>query len=42
MQTAYLAYLGGLITLGVQLVLFLRKMHRRMRDDEIASAFIKD
>ena len=42
MQSAYLAYIGGVITLSVQLVIFLRWMHRRMRDDEIARAFIKD
>jgi hypothetical protein len=36
----------GLITAaasaGVQLVLFLRWLHRRMRDDEINRAFVRD
>jgi hypothetical protein len=29
-------------TLCVQLVLFLRWLHRRMRDDEIMRAFVRD
>ncbi len=33
---------GGLASAGVQLVLFLRWLHRRMRDDEVARVFIRD
>jgi len=42
MQIAYLAYIGGIATFGVQLVLFLRWLHRRMRDDEVMRAFVRD
>lgn len=34
--------LGALLSAGVQLVVFLRWLHRRMRDDEINRAFIRD
>lgn len=40
------SYLPGLLTIllsvVVQLVVFLRWLHRRMRDDEINRAFIRD
>jgi hypothetical protein len=32
----------GLVSLGAQFVVFLRWMHRRVRDDEIQRAFIRD
>jgi hypothetical protein len=31
-----------LVSLGAQFVVFLRWMHRRVRDDEIQRAFIRD
>jgi hypothetical protein len=34
--------LSALFSLGVQFVLFLRWLHRRMRDDEIVRAFVRD
>lgn len=36
------AILAALASAGVQLVVFLRWLHRRMRDDEINRAFIRD
>ena len=36
------ALLAAIFTVGVQFVLFLRWLHRRMRNDEIARAFIHD
>ena len=36
------AILAALFSVGVQFVLFLRWLHRRMRNDEIARAFIRD
>jgi hypothetical protein len=35
-------YLVVLFSLGAQLVVFLRWMHRRMRDDEIQRVFVRD
>jgi hypothetical protein len=32
----------AVLSLGAQLVVFLRWMHRRVRDDEIQRAFIRD
>jgi len=32
----------AVLSLGTQLVVFLRWMHRRVRDDEIQRAFIRD
>jgi hypothetical protein len=32
----------AILSLGAQLIVFLRWMHRRMRDDEIQRAFIRD
>ncbi len=34
--------LALVFSLGAQLVVFLRWMHRRMRDDEIQRAFVRD
>jgi hypothetical protein len=36
------ATLAAVTSAGVQFVLFLRWLHRRMRDDEINRAFIRD
>jgi hypothetical protein len=37
-----LGWIGGIAVAGVQLVVFLRWAHRRMRDDEINRAFVRD
>jgi hypothetical protein len=37
-----LAILAALFSVGAQLVLFLRWLHRRMRNDEIVRAFVRD
>ena len=37
-----LSVLAILFSLGVQFVIFLRWLHRRMRDDEIMRAFVRD
>ena len=42
MPLHWYAILTALATAGVQLVVFLRWLHRRMRDDEINRAFIRD
>jgi hypothetical protein len=34
--------LSALVPIVAQFVLFLRWLHRRMRDDEIARAFVRD
>lgn len=34
--------LAALVPVGVQFVLFLRWLHRRMRNDEITRAFVRD
>ncbi len=36
------AILTALLPVGVQFVLFLRWLHRRMRNDEITRAFVRD
>ena len=36
------SFLGVLVPVLVQFVLFLRWLHRRMRNDEIARAFVRD
>ncbi len=36
------SFLGVLVPVLLQLVLFLRWLHRRMRNDEIARAFVRD
>jgi hypothetical protein len=38
----WLGPLTAIASAGVQFVLFLRWLHRRMRDDEINRAFIRD
>ena len=42
MLSAYFGYIAGIAAGGVQLVLFLRWLHRRMRDDEVMRAFVRD
>lgn len=42
MRFHWYAILAALASAGVQLVVFLRWLHRRMRDDEINRAFIHD
>ncbi len=42
MFTSKLTLLSALVPLLAQFVLFLRWLHRRMRDDEIARAFVRD
>jgi hypothetical protein len=42
MNTHIFATLAAVASAGVQFVLFLRWLHRRMRDDEINRAFIRD
>jgi hypothetical protein len=38
----WLTYAGGIVAFLVQFVLFLRWLHRRMRDDEIMRVFVRD
>ena len=38
----YLAILTAIASAGAQLTMFLRWLHRRMRDDEINRAFLRD
>ena len=42
MPEHWYAILAALFSVGVQFVLFLRWLHRCMRNDEIARAFIRD
>ena len=42
MPLHWYAIFAALASAGVQLVVFLRWLHRRMRDDEINRAFIRD
>ena len=42
MPTHWFALLATLASAGVQFAVFLRWLHRRMRDDEINRAFIRD
>ena len=37
-----LGFLAAAVPVAVQFVLFLRWLHRRMRDDEIMHAFVRD
>ena len=37
-----LSWLATLVPVAVQFVLFLRWLHRRMRNDEITRAFVRD
>ncbi len=42
MPAHWYGILTAIVSLGVQFVLFLRWLHRRMRNDEISRAFIRD
>lgn len=42
MPSHWYGIVAAIFTTGVQFVLFLRWLHRRMRNDEIARAFIHD
>jgi hypothetical protein len=42
MPTSWFAILAAIVSGAVQFVVFLRWLHRRMRSDEIAHAFIHD
>ncbi len=42
MPAHWYAILAALVSCAVQFVLFLRWLHRRMRDDEIVRAFVRD
>ena len=42
MSVHWYGILTAMASAGVQFVLFLRWLHRRMRDDEITRAFVRD
>jgi hypothetical protein len=42
MPTHTFGWLLGVVPVSIQFVLFLRWMHRRMRDDEIIHACVRD
>jgi len=42
MPSHWYPILAAIFSLGVQLVVFLRWLHRRMRNDEISRAFVRD
>ena len=42
MPASWYGILTAIVSAGVQFVLFLRWLHRRMRDDEIVRAFVHD
>ncbi|HET8923806.1 MAG TPA: hypothetical protein VFN26_12525 [Candidatus Acidoferrum sp.] len=42
MPIHWYAMLAAAFSVGVQFVLFLRWLHRRMRNDEIVRAFVRD
>lgn len=42
MPSPWSTILAALVPVGVQFVLFLRWLHRRMRNDEIVRAFVSD
>jgi len=42
MPASWFAILAAIVSGAVQFVLFLRWLHRRMRKEEIAHAFIRD
>ncbi len=42
MPAHWYGVLTAVVSVGVQFVLFLRWLHRRMRDDEIVRAFVRD
>jgi hypothetical protein len=42
MLTSWWTYVVLAFSLGAQMVVFLKWMHRRIRDDEIQRAFVRD
>jgi hypothetical protein len=42
MPASWFAILAAIVSGAVQFVVFLRWLHRRMRNDEIVSAFVRD
>ncbi len=42
MPAHWYAILTAIVSAGVQFVLFLRWLHRRMRNEEIVHAFVRD
>jgi len=42
MPASWFAILAAIVSGTVQFVVFLRWLHRRMRNDEIVSAFVRD
>ena len=42
MPATWIALFTAIVAIGVQFVVFLRWLHRRMRDDEIIRAFVRD
>jgi len=42
MPANWIGTLTAVVSIGVQFVLFLRWLHRRMRNDEIVRAFVRD
>ena len=42
MPSHFLGLIGAIVPVAVQFILFLRWLHRRMRADEIARAFVRD
>lgn len=42
MPSHLLGLLGAIVPVAVQFILFLRWLHRRMRADEVARAFVRD
>jgi hypothetical protein len=42
MPANWIGILTAVVSIGVQFVLFLRWLHRRMRNDEIVRAFVRD
>ena len=42
MPASWFAILGAIVSGAVQLVVVLRWLHRRMRNDEITRAFVRD
>jgi hypothetical protein len=42
MPAHWYGILAALVPIAAQFVLFLRWLHRRMRDDEIGRAFVRD
>ena len=42
MPASWFAILAAIVSGSVQFVIFLRWLHRRMRNDEIVDAFVRD